>query len=113
MTIDLSTLPQRVTIAVGGRRDIALPSYAGSGNRWSARCIGGGEVGEVRIESGDAPSRPPGDGTAEPPPPMLAAETAVVLGIAEGEATWRLELARSFGPRVPAATHDLCVIVTR
>ena len=110
MSVDLSALPRSITVKVGERAEIALPSYAGSGNRWSARCMGG-KAAEVRVEVEAIPPPPPGDGTGPPPPLRLAPEKAVVLGLAPGEAAWRLELSRPFGVREPAATHELRVTV--
>lgn len=65
------------------------------------------------VEPVDAPAVPasPGDGTAEPPALMLIPDRAVVLGVAPGEATLRLVLARPFGPSTPAAVHDFEVTV--
>lgn len=113
MTIDLSSLPLGITVAVGGRSEICLPSYAGSGNSWSVRRVGGGEVARVWVEMGESPTAvaSPGDGIAEPPALMLVPERAVVLGLAPGEATWRLVLARPFGPSTPIAAHDFHVTV--
>jgi len=115
MTVDLSGLPRDVTLEVGGRMEISLPSYAGSGNIWSATCLGGQGVAHVSVELGEAPAvlTPPSDGTAEPPPLTLVPESVVVYGLACGEATWRLVLARPFDPSKPAATHDLQVKVCR
>ncbi|HEY7035539.1 MAG TPA: hypothetical protein VH482_29635 [Thermomicrobiales bacterium] len=113
MSIDLSALPRHVTVAVGGRREIPLPSYAGSGNAWSATPVSGEEVARVSVELGGAPAAPmrPADGTAEPPALVMVPEVAVVVGLARGEATWRLVLARSFDPAHPTATHELRVTV--
>ena len=113
MTVDLSGLPRHVTLAAGGAMELPLPSYANSGNAWSATCVRGEGVAQVSVELGEAPvvPTPPGDGTAEPPPLMLVPERAVVRALACGEATWRLVLARSFDPSRPAATHDLEVTV--
>jgi hypothetical protein len=113
MSIDLSALPRRVTLAVGARTEIPLPSYAGSGNTWSASCVRGADVARVSVELGAAPPTParPADGTAEPPPLGYVPERAVVVALARGDALWRLALARSFGPPDPAATHELAVTV--
>lgn len=113
MTIDLSNLPRHVTLEVGGRIEIPLPSYAGSGHTWTAICVCGQGVAQVSLELGEVPAALllPGDGTVEPPPLMFVPERAVVYGLTCGEATWRLILARSFDPSKPAATHDLLVTV--
>jgi hypothetical protein len=113
MTIDLSGLPRRVSLTIGERIVIPLPSYADSGNTWSAMCLGGEEVARVTVKLGNLPPLPPAlaDGVAEPPPLMLAPEFAVVEGLACGETTWRLVLARSFDRSNPAAEHDLEVTV--
>lgn len=113
MTVDLSNLPQHIRLAVGGRIVIPLPSYANSGNTWSAVCVRGHGIAQVSIELGEFPimadSR--GDGTAEPPPLMLTPEQAVVSGLAGGEAVWQLVLSRAFGPAQAAAAHYLRVTV--
>ncbi len=113
MTLDLSALPRKVTLAVGDRTEIPLPSYSGSGNTWSVTGISGWEVAHVSVEPAAAPVVPPspGDGTAEPPALMLVPDRAVVSGLALGEASWRLVLARPFGPSTPIAAHDLQVTV--
>jgi hypothetical protein len=113
MTIDLSALPWTVALAVGERIEIPLPSYAGSGHKWSAVCIHGQEVAHLSVKLAEPPPAPttPRDGTAEPPPLMLVPELAVVVGLARGEAAWRLVLARPFDPSKPVATHDLRITV--
>lgn len=113
MSIDLSGLPDRVTLAVGQRRDIALPSHAGSGNAWSAETVDGEDFARVAVEVGESPYDPesPGGGTAPPPTTAYAPERAIIDGLAPGEATWRLILARSFGSGEPTATHMLHVTV--
>lgn len=111
MTIDLSNLPQQVRLAVGESTEIPLPSYADSGNTWSAICLGGHGVASVSIELGDVMLDTHGNGTAEPPPLMLVPERAVVSGLAAGEADWRLVLSRSFGAAPAAATHEIRIAV--
>jgi hypothetical protein len=121
MTIDLSNLPQQIRLAVGERTVITLPSYADSGNTWSASCLRGHGVARVSIELGEHSSIPDtrgpampdtrGDGTTEPPPLMLVPERAVVSGLAVGEADWRLVLSRSFGVAPVAASHEIRIIV--
>lgn len=113
MTIDLSGMPKRITVAVREASEIPLPSYAGSGNIWSAVCVNGQGVAEVSVELGKQPAIPatPPDGTAEPPPLTLIPEYAIVRGLTPGEATWQLVLARPFGPSIPLTTHDLQVKV--
>jgi hypothetical protein len=113
MTIDLSGLPRRVSLSIGERLEIPLPSYVGSGNTWSAICLRGDDVARVSVLLGDLPPLPPirADGVVEPPALMLVPEFAVVEGLAYGEANWRLALARSFDPSNPAAVHDLDITV--
>lgn len=113
MTIDLSSVPRHLTLAVGESLAIPLPSYAGSGNAWSATCVRGEAVAQVSIALAGAPPAPgmAGNGAAEPPQLMLADEQAVVRGMASGDALWTLVLARTFGPPVPTATHDVEVTV--
>ena len=115
MSIDLSQLPETVTVAAGAQLEIALPSYGGSGNYWSARPVSGADVARVSIRSGDAASQsgPTPDGTQEPPALSLVSERAVVVGIVPGESTWQLVLGRSFGTDPPAASHVLHVVVER
>jgi hypothetical protein len=113
MTVDLSSLPQRVWVAAGRRNEIPLPSYAGSGNSWSVQCLSGGDVVRVWVEPDETPSiaASPGDGITEPPSLMLIPDRVVVSGLAPGEAMCRLVLARPFGPSMPTATHDFHVTV--
>jgi hypothetical protein len=111
MSIDLSGLPRRLTVVVGDRLEIALPSYLGSGNAWSASCLYGADIALVTVAMTppDPTAAEPGGG---PPEPRLATERAVVRGLAVGESRWRLTLARSFGPPHPTATYDLDIDVT-
>lgn len=113
MTIDLSNLPRHITLAAGERIVIPLPSYANSGNTWSATCVRGHGIAQVAVELGEPPVTADlqGDGTAEPPPLMLAPEQAVVSGLAGGEAVWQLVLSRSFGSAPAAAAHELRITV--
>jgi hypothetical protein len=113
MTVDLSDLPRHVTLVVGGRAEIPLPSYANSGNSWSAVCMGGQGVADVSIVFGKADPLPgsPGNGTSEPPPLTQVPEIAVAYGVVRGNASWRLVLARQFDPSGPTASHDLEVTV--
>jgi hypothetical protein len=113
MTIDLLGLPRRISLSIGERLEIPLPSYVGSGNTWSARCLRGEDVARVSVLLGDLPPTPPmqADGVVEPPALVLVPEFAVVEGLACGEANWRLSLARSFDPSNPAAVHDLDITV--
>ena len=53
------------------------------------------------------------DGVAEPPALRFVSEFAVVKGLAYGETTWKLVLARSFDRSNPAADHDLDVTVAQ
>jgi hypothetical protein len=100
-------------VTVGEASEIPLPSYAGSGNIWSAVCVNGQGVAQVSVELAERPAIPatPRDGKAEPPPLTLVPERAIVHGLTPGEATWQLVLARPFGPSQPAARHDLQVTV--
>jgi hypothetical protein len=113
VTVNLSALPRNVALAVGDRTVIPLPSYAGSGNTWSAVCVRGQNVAHVAVELDEATTVPAAlvDGTAPPPPLMLVQERAVVSGIASGEALWRLVLSRPFDPSHQTAAHDLLVAV--
>jgi hypothetical protein len=113
MIVNLSSLPQHITLAVGERIVLPLPSYANSGNTWSASCLRGHGAAQVLVELSEVSvmedSR--GDGVAEPPPLMLALEQAVVSGLADGDAVWQLVLSRSFGSEQPTLLHDLRVTV--
>lgn len=113
MTIDLSGLPRHVSLTIGERIEFQLPSYANSGNTWSAECLSGEGVASVSVKLGDLRPMPPAlaDGVAEPPALMLVPEFAVVEGLASGETVWRLVLARSFDRSNPTAEHDLGVTV--
>lgn len=115
MGIDLSGLPSQLTVAVGGQTQLVLPSYAGSGNAWSAACLWGERVADVRVETISA--GPPRDRSVTPgggpPEPVLAGERIVVNGLAEGSARWLLTLSRPFGPPEPAATFELDIVVTQ
>ena len=117
MTVDLTSLPQHVTLAVGERKVISLPSYANSGNTWSATCVRGQGIVQLSVELGESPARENSGGsrTAVPPPLTLTPEYAVVLGLANGEAVCQLVLSRTFGPRQVAASHELrlTVVATR
>jgi hypothetical protein len=114
MNVDLAALPRHVTLKVGEQRVIVLPSYANSGNAWSAACLRGHGTAQVAVGLDEprlaADAR--GDGRAEPPPLYVVREHAVVSGLASGEATWRLVLSRSFGPPQEAAAHELRITVT-
>jgi hypothetical protein len=113
MSVDLSALPQKITLPVGGRHEFALPSYTGSGNSWSIECLRGREVARLSIEQVGLAEilRTPGNGSTEPPELTLTPEVVVISGLAAGESTWRLILARSFGPSTPTASHDVFVTV--
>ena len=113
MTVDLTSLPQHVTLGVGERMVIALPSYASSGNTWTGTCFRGQGIAQLSVELGE--SRVTGDlgdsGTAEPPPLTLTPEYAVVAGLAGGEGVCQLVLSRTFGPRQVVASHELRITV--
>jgi len=110
VSVEVPGLPRRITVAAGGQHEIPLPSYAGSGNTWSATALSGEDVATVTVETGPPlpPAPVPGGG---PPEPRLAAERAIVSGLRVGRAQWRLELARSFGPRHPVAVVDIDIEV--
>ena len=111
MTVELHGLPDPVSVAVGEQAVVPLPSYAGAGLDWSATAVSGAEVADVRVEIGSLPETGRPDGTSEPPPMALAAESLVVAGRTEGTGVWHLRLARSFDPDHPAAELDLTVEV--
>ena len=106
----LSQLPEHITLAVGDRAEIPLPSYLGSGNSWSVTSDLDQGVAVLVVEL-EPPALAPERGEGEPPPLSLASERAVVTALAPGEVTWRLVLGRSFGRSEPAATHDVRVTV--
>ena len=113
MTIDLSGLPRRVSLTIGERIVIPLPTC----RLWQhlVRHVpgrGGSSQSNGEVGRSPAPAACAGRmGWPEPPPLMLAPEFAVVEGLACGETTWRLVLARSFDRSNPAAEHDLAVTV--
>ncbi len=111
MSFEVPGLPRRITVAAGGQQEVALPSYAGSGNAWSATALTGEEVATVTVETGPRlpPADVPGGG---PPEPRVAAERAIVRGLQVGQAQWRLALSRSFGPPEPTAVVDIDIEVT-
>ncbi len=114
MTIDLSGLPRHVTLAVGGALEFPLPSYADSGNVWSATCVRGEGVAHVSVELGEVPASVDPARRRYRRAPVRSCSSrrrAVVRGLASGEATWRLVLSRRFDPSRPAATHDFDVTV--
>jgi hypothetical protein len=105
-------LPERVTVRVGERMVVELPSYAGSGNHWSVAPLADGEV--ARVSVGPVPAEPPPPpATPDVPPPAAAAipERAVIEGLAAGVSRCRLVLARPFGDQTPTAEHELEVVV--
>jgi hypothetical protein len=114
MSGDLSGLPRHITLRVGERAEVPLPSYAGSGNSWSAIRLSDSGVADVSVEFTEA-SPPPSasltDGTAEPPPLFLVPERAVVSALAPGKARWQLVLARPFASSPPTAVHEFQVTV--
>jgi hypothetical protein len=113
MGIDLSGFPARLLVAPGGETQLVLPSYAGSGNVWSAHPVSDEPIAEVRVETVLASPRadpvvPPGGG---PPEPVLAGERLVVKGLNEGTTRWLLTLSRPFGPPDPTATVEVEIVV--
>lgn len=112
MSVDLSALPERVTVRAGERAVLELPSYAGSGNYWSAEALAGEEAARVTVGPLAAEPPPPPAAETEPPTAAPVAERAVIEGLAPGSSRWRLLLARRFGDRSPAAEHELEVLVT-
>jgi hypothetical protein len=113
MSVDLSNVPTHLTLAVGERIVIPLPSYAGSGNFWSIRCRGRNSVVDARVELDRSPREPVAEdgGTTEPPQPVLVAERLVVSGLAVGEDLCQLVLSRSFGHPAPSASRELRIAV--
>ncbi len=113
MTVDLSGLPRRVRVAVGERAEIGLPSFAGSGNVWTAEPVGSPAtaVAAVAVRTDPAARAPVRDPGGEPPSSYAAPVVAVVAGRMPGTARWRLVLARPFAPRPPTAVHELTVDV--
>lgn len=114
MMVELPDLPHEVRVMVGERIEIPLPSYAGSGNVWASEEVRGGDRATTSVVPTETSPRPGpgGGGTSEPPALALVPERAVVVGIAPGEAVWRLVLQRPFGPRTPAAVVELHVVVS-
>lgn len=113
MTADLSDVPSHLTMAVGERIAIPLPSFAGSGNSWSVRCRHANSVVDVRVELDRSPIEPlaEGDGATEPPQPVLVRELLVVSGLAVGEDVCQLDLSRAFGLSRKTASRALGVTV--
>lgn len=113
VTVDLTSLPQHITLTVGERKVILLPSYANSGNTWSATCVRGHGLVQLSVKLGESPMtvESQGSGTAEPPPLVLTPEYAVVIGLASGEAVYQLVLSRTFGPTQVVASHELQITV--
>jgi hypothetical protein len=114
VSVDLSRLPERVTVRVGERVLVELPSYAGSGNHWSVVPPADGEG--ARVSVGPEPAAPPPPPAApEGPPPSATPvpERAVIEGHSPGVSSWRLVLARQFGDRTPVAEHELEVVVVQ
>jgi len=115
VSVDLSALPRRVTVQVGEVVEVPLPSFAGSGNLWTARPAdqpgaAGAAVVSVRTEAAAAaPSSPAG---GEPPSSYSSPVVAVVDGRAPGSTRWLLVLARPFAPDTPTAVHELDVDVS-
>ena len=111
MGVDLSGIPTHVTVMVGERLVIELPSYAGSGNGWS---VSGNPDDVASVEVQVIPPEPPRHPTTlagDPPPMTMATEQAVVRGLSPGGTRRQLVLARSFGPPRPTAVRDIAVTV--
>jgi len=111
MNADLSALPERIELAVGDRVAVALPSFAGSGNVWSVAGSEDERVAQAVVEVTPADASMRGDGMSEPPSMQLAAERAVVTGLAPGETTLRFVLARPFRPSPATSEHVVHVTV--
>jgi hypothetical protein len=115
MSVDLSALPRRLRIAVGAVVEVSLPSFAGSGNLWTARPADGDPAAAraaevtVRTEPAAAPS---GEVGGEPPSSYSTPVVAVVTGRSPGVARWLLVLARPFAPDPPTAVHELVIEVS-
>ena len=114
MSVDLSALPRRVTVRVGEVVEVPLPSFAGSGNLWTARPAGdpgGAGIAEVTVRT-EPSAAPPGTPGGAPPSSWSAPVAALVAGRAPGSARWLLVLARPFAPDPPTAVHELEVEVS-
>jgi hypothetical protein len=112
VTVDLTSLPDRVELAVGQDHAVVLPSYAGSGNAWSAACVDGPEVARAAIEvRADAVTRTPPRPGEGPPAPFLVPEVLTIRALRRGRARWRLTLSRDFAPQPPTAEHDVEILV--
>src|SRR6266498_5034984 len=66
VSVEVPGLPRRITVTAGGQHEIPLPSYAGSGNTWSATAVSGEDVATVTVQTG--PPLPPPPCRAEAPP---------------------------------------------
>lgn len=104
-------LPDEVTLEVGAFTQLPLPTYSGSGNVWSVQEVEG--PGSTSVAIGHRPpdaveEAAPG---APPPTPSLATQYALVTGLSEGVARWRLVLARPWQPESPTAVHELTIQV--
>lgn len=113
MTVDLSDLPKTIRLAVGDCVEIAMPSYSGSGNAWSATQMSGGKVVSLSVGPKEAPQTQVvrRGGTTEPPPLSLVPERVVISALAPGEAVWQLVLARPFDRAGPTARHEVRITV--
>ena len=115
MSVDLSELPQRITVFVGDEVEFALPSYAGSGNYWSIEIPEPSGAARVLVELQQGPESSSGPvptaGDREPPDAAPVPESLRVTGLSPGVERCRLLLARDFGDAPPTATYDFEVVV--
>ncbi len=114
MSVDLSALPRRVRVAVGAVVEVPLPSFAGSGNLWTARPADDpatAQAAEVTVRTEPA-AVPSGEVGGEPPSSYSTPVVAVVTGRSPGAARWLLVLARPFAPDPPTAVHELTIDVS-
>ena len=113
MIVDTSNLPAHLTVPVGKCTWFTVPSFAGGGYNWSAKCMSAHGVAEVSVEMGKIPKEltQSGDGNSEPPSLMLVPELIVIQGTAVGDTVWNLILARPFDPTTPLAVHSIEVRV--
>jgi hypothetical protein len=115
MSVDLSEVPHRVTVQVGAVVEVPLPSFAGSGNLWTARPAsdpGAAGIAEVTVRTDPAAAPPGGRPGGEPPSSYAMPVVAEVAGRSPGSTRWLLVLARPFAPDTPTAMHELDIEVS-